>query len=153
VKQSILILMVLCGLLLGGCSKSSNPPAVYNGPPLNDTEFAKEVFRLLAEGDDGVTAMIDWEHLSLLGVDVGAMYKNISSEGEARPRFIKGFINGYSRSFKEKGGKVENASNWREQSRDATNTVVAADNQAGQAMLMTVTHIDGHQKVSKMELK
>lgn len=145
--------MVLCGLLLGGCAKSSTPPAVYTGPPLNDIEFAKEVFRLLAEGDDGVIAMIDWEHLNLLGVDVGQMYKGISSEGEARPRFLKGFINGYSRSFKEKGGKVENASNWREQSRDATNTVVAADNQAGQAMWITVTHIDGHQKVSKMALQ
>jgi hypothetical protein len=147
------MLMVLCGLLLGGCAKSSSTPAVYTGPPLNDTEFAKEVFRLLAEGDDGVIAMIDWEHLNLLGVDVGQMYKGISSEGEARPRFVKGFINGYSRSFKEKGGKVENASNWREHSRDATNTVVAADNQAGKAMLITVSHVDGHQKVSKMELQ
>ena len=145
--------MVLCGLLLSGCAKGSTAPAFYTGPPLNDTEFAKEVFRLLAEGDDRVTAMIDWENLNLLGVDVGAMYKGISDTGEARPRFIKGFINGYSKSFKSKGGSVENASNWREQSRDAANTIVAADNQAGQAMLMTVTHIDGHQKVSRMELK
>jgi hypothetical protein len=145
--------MVLCGLLLGGCAKSSAPPAVYTGPPLNDTEFAKEVFRRLAAGDQEVTAMIDWENLNMLGVDVGAMYRGISAEGSARSKFIQSFLNGYSKSFKEKGGNIENSSNWREQSRDATNTVIAADGLTKQVLLMTVTHKDGHQKVSKIELK
>jgi hypothetical protein len=149
VKQSILILIVLCGLLLGGCAKSSNQPAFYTGPPLNDTEFAKEVFRLLAEGDEGVTPMLDWEHLNLLGNDIGTVYKGNNNQ----PKFINDFISSYSRSFKARGGKAENASNWREHSRDANNTVVAADNQAGQSMLITVTHVDGHQKVTKMELQ
>lgn len=152
-KQSISILIVLTGLLLSGCAKSSNKPAVYTGPPLNDTEFAKEAFRLLAEGDEAAAAMLDWEHLHMLGVDVGAMYRRVADSGNARPEFIKGFIASYSRSFKSKGGSVVNASNWREHSRDAANTVIATDNQAGKAMLITVTRIDGHQKISRMELK
>lgn len=152
-KQSISILIVLAGLLLSGCTKSVNTQAVYTGPPLNDTEFAREVFRLLAEGDTAVTPMIDWEHLNMLGVDVGAMYRGVPGEGEARPNFIKSFINSYSRSFKVKGGSAANASNWREQSRDASNTIVAADGPNGKVMLTTITHMGGHQKVSSVEVK
>lgn len=151
-KQTISILIVICGLLLGGCGKTSKAPAVYTGPPLNDTEFAKEAFRLLAEGDEAAAAMIDWEHLNMLGIDVGAMYRGVIDKGQDSAGFIRGFITSYSNSFKSKGGRFENATNWREQSRDATNTVIATDNQAGKPMMITVTHVDGHQKISKMEL-
>jgi hypothetical protein len=133
-----------------GCAKTSKPVA-RTGPPLNDVEFAKEVFRLMGEGDETVTEMVDWEHLKMLGIDVGAMYPK--SGDEARDRFVKGFLKGYSNSFKGKGGTAESVSNWREQSRDATNTVVAADNAGGQHLLMTVTHIEGQQKVSTLALE
>jgi len=122
------------------------------GPPLNDVEFAKEAFRLLAEGDEAVVPMVDWEHLKMLGIDVGAMYLK-SSDDASRDRFLIGFIKGYSKSFKEKGGSVNNASNWREQSRDASNTVVVADGPGGKPLSMTVAHIDGQQKVTSLELK
>jgi hypothetical protein len=150
VKHSILILIVLSSLLLTGCAKTSTHVA-RTGPPLNDVEFAKEVFRLMAEGDETVMDMVDWEHLKMLGIDVGAMYPK--SGDEARDRFARGFLKGYSNSFKSKGGSADNVSNWREQSRDASNTIVTADNAGGQHLAMTVTHIDGQQKVSTLELK
>ena len=150
-KKSILMLIVLCGLLLSGCAKSSKQ-AVYTGPPLNDVEFAKKVFQLLGDGDEMVKAMIDWERLKMMGIDVGAMYRGTSGD-DARDRETTAFIKSYSRSFKSKGGNVETLSNWREQSRDATNTVVASDSQMGQLLLITVSHLNGQQKVSVVELK
>jgi hypothetical protein len=101
VKQSTLIVIVLCGLLLGGCAKSSSKQVVRTGPPKNDIEFAKETFQLLEEGDEAAAEMLDWEHLKLAGMaDVGAMYQKIEGE-EARARFRKGFLNGYSNAFKK----------------------------------------------------
>jgi hypothetical protein len=150
-KQTILFLFLLAGLLLSGCSKSGKQ-AVYTGPPLNDVEFAKRVFSLLAEGDEAVLVMVDWAHLKMIGVDVGRMYLNISGDS-ARDKFLKGFISGYSKSFKERGGSVDNVSNWRELSRDASNTIVTADGPGGKPLLMTVAHVNGQQKVSTLELK
>ena len=150
-RKSITVLIALCALLWSGCAKSSQQ-ANYTGPPLNDVEYAKEFFRLMAEGDDSVKAMIDWEHLKMMGVDVGAMYTSTSGEA-ARDREATNFVRGYSNSFKKSGGRVEYLSNWREESRDGTNTVVAADGQAGQRLLITVAHINGQQKVSTVDLK
>lgn len=150
-KKSILGLIVLCGLLLSGCAKSSNQ-AVYTGPPLNDIEFAKKTFQLLGDGDEMAKSMIDWEHLKMMGIDVGAMYTKTSGDA-ARNKETSEFIRGYSNSFKKSGGNVEALTNWREQSRDATNTVVAADVPMGRLLLITVTHINGQQKVSTVELK
>lgn len=151
VKKPLLILIVFCGLFSSGCAKSSKQ-TVYTGPQLNDVEYAKKVFQLPTEGDEAVKVMIDWEHLKMAGVDVGAMYRNTSGD-DLRDKNATDFIKGYSNSFKKSGSTAESLSNWREQSRDATNTVVAADGQMGQRLLITVTHINGQQKVSLFELK
>ncbi len=136
----------------GGRTPSTRPSSVYTGPPLNDIEYAKKVFQLLGDGDESVKSMIDWEHLKMMGVDVGALYTNTRGDA-ARDIETSSFIRGYSNSFKKSGGSVANLTNWREQSRDATNTVVAADSQRGQLVLITITHINGQQKVSTLELK
>jgi hypothetical protein len=149
-KQSILILTVLCGLLLSGC-QSSSKRSVRTGPPKNDVEFAREAFQLLAEGDEAAAEMLDWERLKMIGIDVGAMYRQ-SSESD-RQTFPTAFIKGYSQSFKGKGGSADKLSNWREQSRDGSNTVVVADVWSGQLLTMTVSHINGQQKVSTIDLK
>ena len=150
-KKSILVLIVLCGLLLSGCSKGSKQ-MTYTGPQLNDIDYAKKVFELLGDGDESVKSMIDWENLKMMGIDVGAMYRSTSGE-DARDKNLSDFIRGYSTSFKRSGGNIANLANWREQSKDATNTVVAADTQAGQHVFITVTHINNQQKVSTLELK
>ena len=151
-KQSIIILIVVCGLLLG-CSSKSSKQTARTGPPKNDMEFAKEVFELLAEGDQAVAELIDWENLKMLGINVGETYRRIKDEGELRARFGKGFIRGYSNSFKKSGGRVGDTSNWREQSRDSLNTFIIADAPGAKVLSMTVTHIDAQQKVSTIDLK
>jgi len=88
----------------------------------------------------------------MMGVDVGAMYKSTSGD-DARNRETTNFIRGYSTSFKKSGGTVEALTNWREDSRAGTNTVVAADIRSSQRLLITVAHIDGQQKVSTLEIK
>jgi hypothetical protein len=144
---------MLCGLLFSGCKSSSKHVARAGGPPKNDVEFAKEVFQLLAEGDEAVEEMLDWEHMKVNGIlDVGAGYRNITEEDE-RDSFRKAFIKGYANNFNKSGGRVENLSNWREQSRDSSNTVVAAEGMNRKLVLFTVTHINGQQKVSTFELK
>jgi hypothetical protein len=154
VKKSSLILIVMCGLLLGGCGKgggASEPR--YAGPAKNDVDFAKDAFHLLGEGDQSVEGMIDWEQMNMVGVaDVGSMYRPINGES-GRRAFRKSFIAGYSKSFKGGGGTTANLTNWREQSRDASRTVVAADGHEGKMILITVAHADGQQKVTAFELK
>jgi PBP1b-binding outer membrane lipoprotein LpoB len=152
VRKSIPVLIVLCGLFLSGCAKSSSKQYNYTGPQLNDIDYAKKVFQLLADGDEAVKSMIDWEHLKMMNVDVGAMYTKTSGD-DARDKNVTDFIKGYSTSFKKTGGSINNLSNWREQSRDATNTVVAADGQMGQHLFITVSHPNNQQKVSTFELK
>jgi hypothetical protein len=154
VKQSAFIFITLCGLLIGvGCKNEKRASAPRTGPAKNDVEFAREVFQLMQEGDMTVEDMLDWEHLNMIGVaDVGPMYRQMDGE-EMRARFRKGFINGYSSSFKKSSGRTVSLSNWREQSRTPTDTQVAADGPGGKLLLMTVTHIDGQQKISTFDLK
>lgn len=149
-KQLSLILIVLCGLLLTGCNLlKKTPRASFSG---SDAEFAKRVFQLLADGDEAAADMIDWEHLSMTGIDAGALYSKITDEG-GREEFRKSFINGYSTSFKRTGGNPNVLSNWREQSRSGSDTFVAADGPNNKVLLMTVSHINGQQKVSKLDLQ
>jgi hypothetical protein len=151
VKQSILIFILLGGLLLMGCSKFSKK-SVSSGPQKSDPEFAKDVFNRLATGDAAVADMLDWEHLTMTGIDAGALYRGIKDES-ARETFRKSFIDGYANSFKRTGGSPAVLLNWREQSKDGTNTTVAADGPNGKVLIMTVAHIDGEQKVSSLDIK
>lgn len=151
-RQAIFALIIICGLLFVGCSKSSKTTTARTGPPKSDVDFAREVFRLLAEGDESAAEMIDWEHLSMAGLDVGANYRSLSGDA-ARANFQKSFIKGYSNSFKASGGTPDAGSNWREQSKDSTQTVVAADGPTGKVLLMTIVHPDGQQKLSVLDTR
>jgi hypothetical protein len=151
VKQSILIFILFGGLMLTGC-KAFSKKTTQSGAQKTDPEFAKEVFNLLAQGDNAAADMIDWEHLSMTGIDAGALYRVIKDES-ARENFRKSFIDGYSNSFKKTGGSPAVLTNWREQSKDGTNTMVAADGPNGKVLMMTVAHIDGQQKVSSLDIK
>jgi glycosidase len=106
----------------------------------------------LADGDEAVADMLDWEHLSLINIDAGALYSRINDE-RGREEFRNSFIKSYSSSFKNSGGSPAVLSNWHEQSRSGSDTIVAADGPNGKVLLMTVAHIDGEQKVSKLELQ
>lgn len=147
---SILIIICCCGFLAAACKSSKK--SARTGPPKSDVDFARDVFRMMAEGDMAVEEMIDWEHLSVAGMETGSTYKALNSEA-SRENYRKSFIKGYSSSFKSSGGSVDVLSNWREQSKDSSRTIVAADWPEGKSLLVTVSHADGQQSVSALEIR
>lgn len=136
-----------------GCKgKQQSQNARSSGPPKPDVDFAKEAFKLLAEGDVAAADMIDWENLNVAGMDAGASYRPLASD-TAREGFRNSFIKGYSNSFKASGGSADTLTKWRELSKDSSGTVVAADAPNGNSILITVSHKDNLQKVSVLALK
>lgn len=106
----------------------------------NDVQLARRIFQGLASGNQGVQDLIDWEVLKAIGVDVGKTYSQIKFEKD-RADYKTAFFYNFSFSFKSAGGRTSQFFNWREKSRDADNTMVAADT-AGQSkvILFTITH-------------
>jgi hypothetical protein len=146
------ILIFICAFLVIGCKGKQSGARTNSGPPKSDVDFAKDTFKLLADGDLAAAEMIDWEHLNVAGMDAGASYRALSNEA-GRKGFHESFIRSYSSSFKSSGGNAGALSKWREQSKDASQTVVAADAPNGNSILITVSHPEGQQKVSVLALK
>lgn len=149
-RKSILILLCICGLFIG--CKETKQSTRASGPPVSDVDFAKQTLQLLIDGSDDAADMIDWENFKTMGLDVGEQYKKADSDS-ARDNFRKSFIKGFSNSFKSSGGNASMVTNWREQSKEASTTVVAADGPNRKSLLLTVTHPDGQQKVSALDAK
>lgn len=120
-----------------------------NAPALSDVEFAKDVFRRMAEGDPAVEPMLDWETLRMPGGDVASEYNEIPDE-ENRAEFRREFIKGFATSFKAAGGDAGSATNWREESKDDGGTQVATDSPTGNTLVFTVVRKDGRQKLSEL---
>ena len=152
-KKSILILIITCGFLFIGCKGGTTRQHVRPaGPPKSDVDFAKDVFQMMGDGNTDVIDMLDWENLKMVGVDIGEQYRAASGDS-AREAFQESFLRGYSNSFKSSGGNAAAMKNWREQSKDPSNTVVAGDVPNGQTLLITVTHTNGQQYVSSLQIK
>ena len=149
---SIACLQAACGGRRSGEGTTAAPtPAAATAadvPALSDVEFAKDVFRRMAEGDPAVEPMLDWETLSMPGGDVGAEYNDIPDE-ENRAEFRRNFLKGFSTSFKASGGSAASASNWREESKADEGTQVATDSPVGNTLVFTVVRKDGRQKISE----
>ena len=129
-----------------GTTPAAAPAA--DAPALSDVEFAKDVFRRMAEGDPAVEPMLDWETLRMPGGDVAAEYNEIAGEDD-RAEFRRNFIKGFSTSFKAAGGSAESGKNWREESKEGDRTMVATDSPTN-TLVFTVVHKDGRQKLSEL---
>jgi hypothetical protein len=151
-RKSALLLIIISALLFAGCKAPRQRAPRPDGPPKSDVDFAREVFQRMGDGDLDVAQLLDWENLTMAGVDVGAQYRNVSGDS-GREIFQDSFLKGYSKSFKSAGGNTSALNNWREQSKDSTNTVVAGDLPNGQTLLITVTHTNGLQYVSSVQAK
>ena len=152
-KSFLMLIVIYSALLFTGCNKpTATPHARPAGPPKSDIDFARQVFQMMADGDINVTDMLDWENLKIAGMDIGAQYKNVSSDS-TRETFQESFLRGYSKSFQSSGGNVSAMTNWREQSKDASGTVVASNLPNGQTILFTVTSKNGLQYVSTIDIK
>jgi len=140
-KRRILIFII--GLIsiinLFGCAKIET-----------DLQFSKRVFEGLCNGNRWVEKSIDWEHLKAMGVDVGNTYSGIIAERD-RADYRKMFFYNLSYTFKASGGKTSAFTNWRVESRDANNTVVAVDTPSGKALLLTLSYKGGKRKLSAIQ--
>ena len=148
-RHALSVLLVICAFCFVGC-KGKKP--VRTGPPKTDVEFARDVFQRMSQGDISAGELIDFDHLSIAGIDISGQYRNLTTDS-SRENFRSSFIKGYSNSFKSSGGNIDALTNWREQSKDAGQTIVAADAPNGNTILITVSHADGQQKVSVLALK
>ena len=134
------------GTAAGPTPAATTVPGV---PALSDVEFARDVFRRMAEGDPAVEPMLDWETLRMPGGDVASEYNEIADE-ENRAEFRREFLKGFATSFKASGGSAESATNWREESKGQGGTQVATDSPTGNTLVFTVVRKDGRQKISEL---
>jgi hypothetical protein len=67
---------------------------------LSDLEFARDVFRRMAEGDPAVEPMLDWETLTMPGGDVASEYNELGNEDD-RAEFRRNFLKGFSTKISE----------------------------------------------------
>ena len=114
--------------VLPGCS----------GPTSPDAEFAKKAFAAMSNNDSSAEDYIDWENFTAVGQDVGPMYQAMASETD-RADFRKGFLSGFSQSFKGQGADASDLSNWTVVSESSSGTVVSAKTPSGKKILITVT--------------
>ncbi|HEX5708112.1 MAG TPA: hypothetical protein VFX96_12495 [Pyrinomonadaceae bacterium] len=132
----------------GGASQNAQQNAAQTPPAQNDVEFAREAFRLLAEGDGRVEEMIDWDNFVSFGDDFGAQYRKANDSGRAQAR--TDYVKSFSASLKEEGGAADKLANWREASKESGETVVAADMPSGARLLVTVAGAEGARRVSAL---
>jgi len=115
-----------------------------------DVSFAKSTFESLARGDSSAHEKIDWAMFNSLGTNVGAEYVNIPTEQE-RADYRNAYITQFSSAFRERGGSVDNFTNWRVTFHDSQRTDVAADSTGG-LLKMTVTNRDDIERVSSISV-
>lgn len=132
-----------------GPTPAATAATAADASALSDVEFAKDVFRRMAEGDPAVEPMLDWETLRMPGGDVAAEYDELEGEAD-RAEFRRNFLKGFSTSFKAAGGDAESGKNWREESKDGDLTLVATDSPVGNTLVFKVVRKDGRQKLSEL---
>jgi hypothetical protein len=139
--KRFLPLLVL--LPLAGCGPK--------GSSGDDLQFAKTTFTSLANGDTAVASSINFDKLSMMGMNVGDMYSKMPSEAE-KTAFRNSFISSYSTSFKSTGATANLFGNWRIHKSTPPTTVVATDGKNG-SLYITVLQENGTQKVTGLSPK
>jgi len=119
----ILVLIVIAGWLLSRLVFTS------------DVAFCREVLKGLATSDMQVISKIDWEHLSAVGVDVGATYRALPTPQD-RLRYERTFVQKFSEGFRQSGGRLEAFRDWRLQAREGDRALVAVESEAKQKTLV-----------------
>ena len=100
-----------------------------------DVRFCRDVLTDLARGRQSAQARIDWDRLKALDVDVGATYAKLPNEQEKR-QYRQAFIANFATGFSQSGARLDGFANWRVQSDQAGDRVVAADYKPKQKTLL-----------------
>lgn len=114
-----------------------------------DIAFAKKALESLAGGDTAAEDLIDWETFWAGNVNVGRLYRAQVTE-QAKADFRRSFIADFARGFRATGAIVVAASNWRIQSHDSGQSVIAADGANG-TLHLTIANRDGRQKLTSIQ--
>jgi hypothetical protein len=144
----LVIFLFALGCNLG--SKGGGVP-VSNRSFANDADFARESLTLLANGDNSVEGMLDWETFKVSGKQVGTQYNDLTTDTE-REAFRKAFISSFSQSFKSTGASLDRVEKWQETGKEGDNTLVTASLPGAPGLVLTVTHRDGHQRLAAIEI-
>ncbi len=139
------LIALACWILLAslpGCSKESDNA---------DIRFAKATFFSMVNGTADERA-IDWEIFRSPTDDLGAIYKALPNDTE-KASFRKQFLSGFAGSTPNIKANPNGITNWRVQSENPPETIVAADMQKGVVLLITISKRDGKQKLSAMKIE
>lgn len=125
---------------LAGCTEESDNA---------DVRFAKTTFFSMVNGTADETA-IDWENFVSPTKDLGPIYKALPNDAE-RALFRKQFLAGFAISTPNIKANPDGIRNWRAQSENPSETIVAADMQDGHVLLLTISKRDGKQRLSALK--
>lgn len=143
--------MLLMLFALHGCSRGVSNGGLNGGASQgSDLEWAQTAFKAMANGDASAEQHIDWDRFQSVGVNVGTQYAALPDETQ-KAAFRKSFLASFSSSFRATGASADSLSNWRVQSQDASQTIVAADTLKKTVFLITISHPGGTRKVTALD--
>ena len=119
-----------------------------------DVDFCRMVWQGMLKGDQRVIRYIDWEHLKLLGKDIGSRYE-LARTDEERSKYKQSFLRGVAFGRRRYPRIMPVFRNWRVYYRDPEKTVVAVDAPQRDKMvtiLFTVGKDAGEKKLFAIDL-
>ena len=118
-KENIQILAFILIIILLGAFFILSP-----GQEKGDVQLCHKIFLGLLTGRQSVEEFMDWDHLKVIGLDVGALYSKLPDQKQ-KSDFRREFFRSLSRSFQMAGGRPQAYTNWRIKEKDSSKTIVA----------------------------
>ena len=117
----------------------------------DDVAWCRRVFSALAQGQQYIQQDIDWDLFRALDSDVGALYRQLSTDDE-KANYRRMFINRFGEGFRQSKARLGDFTNWRLQGRqDEGQLVVAADHVSkSKTVLFTISTI-GHRRLQGIQ--
>ena len=112
---------------------------------LSDVELGRRTFEALAAGASSAQSRVDWDHLTALGVDVGAAYRALGSQD--RRAYREAFVTNFARGFQSTGATARAFVHWRVEQRTPHQVVVAAEYPAKRRTLLVLLPAAGPKRV------
>ncbi|MGD0337032.1 MAG: hypothetical protein ABSB18_08070 [Candidatus Omnitrophota bacterium] len=102
-----------------------------------DADFCRMIWDGMRKGNERVIRDIDWEHLNLLGRDIGARY-GLAKTDEERNKYKQNFLRGVAFGNRRYARVAPVFKNWRVYYSDSAKTVVAVDSVRRRAKTQTL---------------
>jgi len=116
----------------------------------SDVDWCRGVLNALTKGKTSVSRQIDWEHLTALGVNVGATYRGLPNDQE-RAKYQQTFVQAFAAGFQHTGGDVNRFNHWRVLTHQGQQVVVAADYEGKQKVLLMAIPASGQKKLESLQ--